>query len=77
MEFDNVETIKRVVEINAGVGIMPQTTIQNEVANRTLKAMPFSNEKFTRPTGIIIRKNRVMNNNLKAFIDLLRSKHED
>jgi DNA-binding transcriptional LysR family regulator len=74
MEFDNVETIKRVVEINTGVSIMPQTTIQNEVANKTLKAIPFSNEKFERPTGIIIRKNRVMNNNLKAFIELLRGK---
>ena len=74
MEFDNVETIKRVVEINAGVSIMPQTTIQNEIANGTLKAIPFSNEKFTRPTGVIIRKNRVVNDNLKAFIEILRGK---
>ncbi len=74
MEFDNVETIKRVVEINTGVSIMPQTTIKNELANKTLKAIPFSNEKFERPTGIIIRKNRVMNDNLKAFIELLRGK---
>lgn len=74
MEFDNVETIKRVVEINTGVSIMPQTTVQTEVANKTLKAIPFSNGKFERPTGIIIRKNRVMNDNLKAFIELLRSK---
>jgi DNA-binding transcriptional LysR family regulator len=74
MEFDNVETIKRVVEINAGVSIMPQTTIRNEVANGTLKAISFSNEKFKRPTGIIIRKNRVMNDNLKAFIELLCGK---
>jgi DNA-binding transcriptional LysR family regulator len=74
MEFDNVETIKRVVEINAGVSIMPQTTIQNEVANGTLKAIPFSNEKFKRPTGILIRKNRVMNDNLKAFIEILCGK---
>ena len=72
MEFDNVETIKRVVEINTGVSIMPQTTIKNELANGTLKAIPFSNEKFTRPTGIIIRKNRVMNDSLKAFIEILR-----
>ena len=74
MEFDNVETIKRVVEINVGVSIMPQTTIRNEVANGTLKAISFSNEKFKRPTGIIIRKNRVMNDNLKAFIELLCGK---
>jgi DNA-binding transcriptional LysR family regulator len=71
MEFDNVETIKRVVEINAGVSIMPLTAIQTELANKTLKAIPFSNEKFTRPTGIIIRKNRAMNDHLKAFIELL------
>jgi DNA-binding transcriptional LysR family regulator len=75
MEFDNVETIKRVVEINTGVSIMPQTTIKNELANKTLKVIPFSNEKFERPTGIIIRKNRVMNDNLKAFIELLRGKN--
>lgn len=74
MEFDNVETIKRVVEINAGVSIMPETTIRNEVANKTLKAIPFSNENFTRPTGIVIRKNRAMNDNLKAFIELLYGK---
>jgi DNA-binding transcriptional LysR family regulator len=75
MEFDNVETIKRVVEINTGISIMPQTTIQNELANGTLKAIPFSNEKFTRPTAVIIRKNRAMNNNLKAFVEILRSKN--
>jgi DNA-binding transcriptional LysR family regulator len=74
MEFDNVETIKRVVEIGAGVSIMPLTTIQNEIANGTLKAIPFSNAKFERPTGIIIRKNRVMNDNLKTFVDLLCNK---
>ncbi len=74
MEFDNVETIKRVVEINAGVSIMPVTTIKTELTNKTLKAIPFSNENFIRPTGILIRKNRVMNDNLKAFIEILRGK---
>ena len=74
MEFDNVETIKRVVEINTGISIMPETTIQNELANKTLKAIPFSNEKFKRPTVVIIRKNRAMNDNLKAFVEILRGK---
>jgi DNA-binding transcriptional LysR family regulator len=74
MEFDNVETIKRVVEINAGISIMPQTTLKNELANKTLKAIPFSNENFKRPTGIIIRKNRAMNDNLRTFIELLCGK---
>lgn len=76
MEFDNVETIKRVVEINTGISIMPKTTIKAELANKTLNAIPFSNPNsagFTRPTGILIRKNRVLNDNLKAFIELLRT----
>jgi len=73
MEFDNVETIKRVVEINHGISIMPETTIQNEIAAGTLKAIPLANGKFERPTGIIIRKNRVINDNLKAFIELMRT----
>jgi LysR family transcriptional regulator, transcriptional activator of the cysJI operon len=72
MEFDNVEIIKRVVEMNNAISIMPQTTIQHELTSGTLKAIPFDNGKFIRPTGMIIRKNRVMNTNLKAFIELLR-----
>jgi len=72
MEFDNVEIIKRVVEMNNAISIMPETTVQTELSAGTLKAIPFENGKFTRPTGMIIRKSRVMSENLKAFIELLR-----
>ncbi|MCL5278837.1 MAG: LysR family transcriptional regulator, partial [Planctomycetes bacterium] len=58
MEFDNVETVKRAVEINAGVSILPQATVVQEIAGGTLKAIPFSNDQFFRPTGIIVRKGR-------------------
>jgi DNA-binding transcriptional LysR family regulator len=71
MEFDNVEIIKRVVEMNNAVSILPETAIQTELASGTLKAIPFDNAKFTRPTGMLVRKNRVMNENLKALIELL------
>ena len=36
MELDNIETIKRVVEVGAGVAIVPEPTIAQEVKNRTL-----------------------------------------
>ncbi len=74
MEFDNIETIKRAVEINSGVSILPETTIVQEVRNGTLKALSFSNEKFARPTGIIVRKNRVIGRAAQYFIELLRKK---
>jgi DNA-binding transcriptional LysR family regulator len=72
MEFDNIETIKRAVEINAGVSILPQPTIEQEVAGGMLKAIPFSNERFVRPTGVILRKGRTLSQAAKYLVGLLR-----
>ena len=74
MEFDNIETIKRAVEINAGISILPQPTIRAELANGTLKALPFSNENFFRPTGIIVRKDRALSQAGRYLIELLHKK---
>jgi len=72
MEFDNVETIKRAVEINAGVAILPEATLLQEVAGGSLRAVRFSNERFYRPTGIIVRRGKVLGQAGRYFIDLLR-----
>lgn len=74
MEFDNIETIKRAVEIDAGASILPETTIHAELANSTLKAVPFSNEKFSRPTGLIVRKNKILTQAARYLIELLQKK---
>ena len=46
MEFDNVETLKRAVEIDTGVAILPQSTIRQEVAKQTLAALPIAEGNF-------------------------------
>jgi len=74
MEFDNVETVKRAVEINSGVSILPKTAIVQELAAGTIKALTFSNENFVRPTGIIVRKDRILSQAGRYFIELLRKK---
>jgi DNA-binding transcriptional LysR family regulator len=74
MEFDNVETIKRAVEINSGISILPQTTIIQETSGGTLRAVPFVNEQFYRPTGIIVRKSAIRSEAAKAFIELLQKR---
>jgi DNA-binding transcriptional LysR family regulator len=74
MEFDNVETIKRAVEINVGISILPKTTVVQEVNGGTIRAIPFSNENFVRPTGLIFRKNAMQSQAAKSFIELLRKK---
>jgi DNA-binding transcriptional LysR family regulator len=74
MEFDNTETIKRAVEINSGISILPQTTVLQEIHSGTLKAIMFSNEHFSRPTGIIVRKDKILSQASRYFIEMLRKK---
>ena len=74
MEFDNIETIKRAVEINSGLSILPQTAILQEIKSGTLRAVSFSNENFVRPTGIIVRKNKMLSQAGRYLVELLRKK---
>ena len=39
LEFDNIENIKRAVEIPSGVAILPEPTVAREVAAGTLVAV--------------------------------------
>jgi len=74
MEFDNIETIKRAVEIDSGISILPRTAIHQEVGDGTIKAISFSNEDFIRPTGIIVRKGKILSRAGRYLIELLRKK---
>jgi DNA-binding transcriptional LysR family regulator len=71
MEFDNIETVKRAVEIDAGVAIVPQATVIQEVKQGTLKAFEFRGKEFTRPLAILHRKGRVLTPAMKKFIETL------
>ncbi len=74
MEFDNIETIKRAVEINIGASMLPTTTIIQEVTSGSIKSLKFSNENFIRPTGTIIRKGRKPSESCQYLIELLRKR---
>ena len=74
MEFDNIETVKRAVEIDSGISILPSTAIHQEVGNGTIKAVDFSNENFVRPTGIIVRKGKILTKAGRYLIELLRKR---
>ena len=60
MEFDNIETVKRAVEIDAGIAIVPATTVQQEVSKHTLKAIELENGALARPLAVIHKKNKVL-----------------
>ncbi len=70
-EFDNIETLKRVVELDTGVAVLPEPTVQQEVGNRTLVAVPLEG-KYFRELGAIYKRNKVLSPAMKQFIAVLR-----
>jgi DNA-binding transcriptional LysR family regulator len=73
MEFDNIETAKRAVEIDSGVAILPEATVTQEVAKKTLAALQFQDGEFLRPSAAIYRKGKVLSPAMKEFLALLKS----
>ena len=71
MEFDNIETVKRAVEIDHGIAIVPQATVTQEVKQGSLVAVHFKGKDFTRPLAILHRKGRVLTPAMKKFIETL------
>jgi LysR family transcriptional regulator, transcriptional activator of the cysJI operon len=72
MEFDNIETVKRAVEIDAGIAIVPQTTVVQEVSKQTLAQVVIDDAEFYRPLAVIYKKNKVLSPAMKQFIALLK-----
>jgi LysR family transcriptional regulator, transcriptional activator of the cysJI operon len=72
MEFDNIETVKRAVEIDAGISIVPQGTISQEVTKQTLVQIELENGEFSRPLAAIYKKNKVLSPAIKQFLSILK-----
>jgi len=77
MEFDNIETIKRAVEIGAGVALLPMPTVGREVSSGSLSAIKITSDEaceITRPLGIIHRRGKELSPTVRRFIELLQQR---
>ncbi len=72
MEFDNIETVKRAVEIDAGIAIVPRGTITQEVSKQTLAEIKIDDVELFRPLAAIYKKNKVLSPAMKQFIAVLK-----
>ena len=75
MEFDNIETLKRAVEIDVGFSLLPAPTVEREVQSGTLAAIPLSNsssqKSMSRPVGIVHRRGVDLGVTTNRFIQFL------
>jgi DNA-binding transcriptional LysR family regulator len=74
LEFDNIETIKRAVEIGSGVSLLPEPTIERELSTGTLVKVQLNGRPLVRPLGIIHRRDRELSDTARRFVQLLQSR---
>jgi DNA-binding transcriptional LysR family regulator len=72
MEFDNIEMLKRAIEINDGISLLPAPTVVNEVRAGTLISRPLEDLSLHRPVGIIRRRGAELGKTARRFIAHLR-----
>ena len=72
--FDNVETIKRAVEISSGVAIVPNSTIKEEVRTRNLETIALSGSEWERPLTVIHKTGRKPSAPAMKFVEILKGK---
>jgi DNA-binding transcriptional LysR family regulator len=80
VEFDNIENIKRAVEIPEGVALLPEPTLAREVNAGTLVAVRIDGQdpdhRLTRPLAIIHRRNQQLGLTASRFLHLLTGEGE-
>jgi DNA-binding transcriptional LysR family regulator len=71
LEFDNIENIKRAVEIPAGVAILPEPTLARELAAGTLCSVRFDDARLTRPLAVLHRRGQNLGPTAARFLAML------
>jgi DNA-binding transcriptional LysR family regulator len=72
MELDNIETVKRAVEVESGIALVPSNSVVEEVASGQLRAFPLSDAQMWRPMGTVLRRGRTITPALREFVSSLR-----
>ena len=76
LEFDNIENIKRAVEIPAGVALLPEPTVVREVETGSLVAVRLTGQdprhRLKRPLAIVYRRHEQLGLTAARFLKLLK-----
>ena len=76
MEFDNIETVKRGVEIENALSIVPSESVNVEVAAGTLCRIDLEGRNLWRPLGVIRRRTKAITPPMREMVRLLKSGSE-
>jgi len=73
-EFDNIETIKRAVEVGFGIAIVPEPAVAEARKAGTLIVIPLAEKYWIRSVGLIHRSDRTLSLAARKFVELLQER---
>lgn len=75
LEFDDIENLKRAIEVPSGISILPEPSLAREVRAGTLVAVPLQgaspDDRLLRPLAIIHRRHGCLEPAAARFLELL------
>jgi DNA-binding transcriptional LysR family regulator len=76
LRFDNVEMIKQAVAHGAGVSIMPERVMREDMLQGRLMALRLEPAELYRPVRIVHRRRKVFHEVAHGLLDLLREEEK-
>ncbi len=82
VEFDNLESVKRAIEVDDGVGLLPAPVFATETISGTLIRVKLIDqeglpETFVRPLGVVHRRGEDLSVAAEHFLELLKRHADD
>jgi LysR family transcriptional regulator, transcriptional activator of the cysJI operon len=76
LRFDNIEMIKQAVAHGAGISIMPQRVMHEDMLQGRLIALPLDPAELFRPVRIVHRRRKVFNEVTRGLLELLKEEDQ-
>lgn len=72
LEFDNIETVKKAVEVEEALSLVPRKSVEKELAVRVLVGVDIRSVCIRRPLAAVSRRNTPRSTALRALLEFLR-----
>ena len=77
MECDNIEILKKMVEVDLGISLVPHLSVREEARNGRLRVLRIRDHTLRRPLALVHRKGKALSRPQRAFIELLTEEGAD
>lgn len=72
LEFDDVETVKKAVEVEEALSLVPRKSVGQELATGVLVGVGIRSVRIRRPLAVLSRRNALQSTAFRALVECLR-----